>query len=84
MRTDVTLEGLGGFLDEPRVAILPTLRRDVTVLLSPVWHEFNMWIAAEDVNIGYLRRDPRATAVVAESEPTVAGSGGSRRRPIHP
>jgi len=78
MRTDLTPEDLGGFLDEPRVAILATLRRDGTVLLSPVWHEwrdggFNMWIVAEDVKIRHLRRDPRATAVVAESEPPLRG-----------
>jgi PPOX class probable F420-dependent enzyme len=78
MRTDLTPEDLGGFLNEPRVAILATLRRDGTVLLSPVWHEwrdggFNMWIAVEDVKIRHLRRDPRATAVVAESRPTLRG-----------
>jgi PPOX class probable F420-dependent enzyme len=78
MLTDLTPEDLGGFLDEPRVAILATLRRDGPVLLSPVWHEwrgggFNIWIAAEDVKIRHLRRDPRATAVVAESEPPLWG-----------
>src|SRR6266508_6783678 len=78
MRTDLTLEDLGDLLDEPRVAILATLRRDGAVLLSPVWHEwrdggFNMWIAAEDVKIRHLRRDPRETAVVAESEPPLRG-----------
>jgi PPOX class probable F420-dependent enzyme len=78
MRTDVPLEDLGDFLDEPRVAIFTTLRRDGTVLLSPVWHEwrdggFNMWIVAEDVKIRHLRRDPRATAEVAESEPPLWG-----------
>jgi len=78
MRTDLTPEDLGGFLDEPRVAILATLRRDGTVLLSPVWHEwrdggFNMWVVAEDVKVRHLRRDPRATIVVAESEPPLRG-----------
>lgn len=78
MLTALTPEDLGGFLDEPRVAILATLRRDRPVLLSPVWHEwrdggFNMWIAAEDVKIRHLRRDPRASAVVAESEPPLRG-----------
>jgi PPOX class probable F420-dependent enzyme len=78
MRTDLTPQDLSGFLDEPRVAILATVRRDGTVLLSPVWHEwrdggFNMWIAVEDVKIRHLRRDPRATALVAESEPPLRG-----------
>src|SRR6266508_749744 len=78
MRTDLALEDLGDFLDEPRVPILATLRGDGTVLLSPVWHEWrdggsNMWIVAEDVKVRHLRRDPRATAVVAESEPPLRG-----------
>jgi PPOX class probable F420-dependent enzyme len=78
MRTDLALGDLGEFLDEPRVAILATLRGDGTVLLSPVWHEwrdggFNMWIAVEDVKMRHLRRDPRATAVVAESESPLRG-----------
>jgi PPOX class probable F420-dependent enzyme len=78
MRTDLTLEDLGGFLDEPHVAVLATLRRDGSVLLSPIWHEwrdggFNMWVGAEDVKVRHLRRDPRATIVVAESEPPLRG-----------
>jgi len=32
-----------------------------------------MWIAVEDVKVRHLRRDPRATAVVAESEPPLRG-----------
>ncbi len=63
MRTKLSLEDLGGFLDEPHVAALATLRTDGTVLLSPVWHEwrdggFNMWIAVDDVKVRHLRRDP--------------------------
>ena len=78
MRTNLTLEDLGGFLDEPRVAVLATLRRDGTVLLSPVWHEwrdggFNLWVGVQDVKVRHLRRDPRATIVVAESEPPLRG-----------
>jgi len=78
MRRNLTLEDMGSFLDEPRVAVLATLRRDGTVLLSPVWHEwrdggFNMWIAVQDVKVRHLRRDPRATVVVAESEPPLRG-----------
>jgi PPOX class probable F420-dependent enzyme len=78
MRTDLSPEDLSGFLDEPRVAILATLRRDGSILLSPVWHEwrdggFNMWIASEDVKIRHLRRDPRATVVLAESRLPLRG-----------
>lgn len=78
MRTDLSVEDLGNFLDEPRVAVLATLRADGSVLLSPVWHEwreggFNVWVEAKNVKARHLRRDPRATIVVAESEPPLRG-----------
>jgi PPOX class probable F420-dependent enzyme len=78
MRTDLTIEDIGGFLDEPRVAVLATLRRDGSVLLSPVWHEwrvggFNLWLPFDDVKTRHLQRDPRATIVVAESELPLRG-----------
>jgi PPOX class probable F420-dependent enzyme len=78
MRTNLKVEDLGDFLDEPHVAVLATLRRDGSVLLSPVWHEwrdggFDVWVGADDVKVRHLRRDPRATIVVAESEPPLRG-----------
>ena len=78
MRTDLTIEDLGGFLDRPLVAVLATLRRDGSVLLSPVWHEwrdggFNLWLPMEDVKTRHLRRDPRASLVVAESVTPLRG-----------
>lgn len=78
MRTNLTVEDLGGFLDEPIVAVLATLRSDGSVLLSPVWHEwreggFNLWLPADDVKTRHLRRDPRATLVVAESVDPLRG-----------
>jgi PPOX class probable F420-dependent enzyme len=78
MRTDLTIEDLGGFLDRPLVAVLATLRRDGSVLLSPIWHEwrdggFNLWLPVDDVKTRHLQRDPRATLVVAESEPPLRG-----------
>ncbi len=74
MRTDLDVEDLDGFLEEPLVAVLATLRSDGSVLLAPVWHEwrdggFNVWIADDDVKARNLRRDPRASIVVAESVP---------------
>lgn len=73
MRTDLSVEDLDGFLGEPLVAVLATLRRDGSVLLSPVWHEwrgggFNVWTGADDVKARHLRRDPRASILVAESQ----------------
>jgi PPOX class probable F420-dependent enzyme len=78
MRTNLTLDDLDGFLDEPLVAVLATLRSDGSVLLSPVWHEwldggFNLWLPADDVKTRHLRRDPRATLVVAESVDPLRG-----------
>ena len=78
MRTNLTLEDIGGLLDEPLVAVLATLRPDGSVQLSPVWHEwrdggFNLWLPADDVKSGHLRRDPRATIVVAESAAPLRG-----------
>lgn len=78
MRTALTIEELDGFLDEPRVAVLATIRPDGSVLLSPVWHEwrdegFNVWTGADDVKTRHLRRDPRASILVAESELPLRG-----------
>jgi hypothetical protein len=40
VRTKLTVDDLGVFLDEPAVAVLATLRADGGVLLSPVRHEW--------------------------------------------
>jgi PPOX class probable F420-dependent enzyme len=78
LRTDLRVEDLEGFLDEPLVAVLATLRKDGSVLLSPVWHEwrdggFNVWTGADDVKARHLRRDPRASILVAESQHPLRG-----------
>jgi PPOX class probable F420-dependent enzyme len=78
VRTNLAVEDLGTFLEEPLLAVLATLRRDGSVLLSPVWHEwrdggFNVWVEAENVKVRHLRRDPRATIVVAEAEAPLRG-----------
>ena len=78
MRTNLSIEDLHGFLDAPLVAVLATLRKDGSVLLSPVWHEwrdggFNVWVGADDVKARHLRRDPRASILVAESENPLRG-----------
>jgi PPOX class probable F420-dependent enzyme len=78
VRRNLRIEDLDGFLDEPIVAVLATLGRDGTVLLSPVWHEwreggFNVWTGADDVKTRHLRRDPRASILVAESQPPLRG-----------
>jgi PPOX class probable F420-dependent enzyme len=78
VRTNLRVEELDGFLDEPLVAVLATLRNDGSVLLSPVWHEwrdggFNVWTGANDVKARHLRRDPRASILVAESQHPLRG-----------
>ena len=78
MRSNLTVDDLGTFLDEPLLAVLATLRVDGSVLLSPVWHEwrdggFNLWVEATNVKARHLRRDPRATIVVAESAAPLSG-----------
>ena len=73
MRTNLTVGDLGDLLDRPLIAVLATLRTDGTVLLSPVYHEwrdggFNIWVEQQNVKARHLRRDPRATILVAESD----------------
>ena len=74
VRTNLTVVDLGDLLDRPLVAVLATLRTDGTVLLSPVYHEwrdggFNIWVEQQNVKARHLGRDPRATILVAESDP---------------
>ena len=78
MRTGLTVDDLNGFLELPVVAVLATHQRDGTVLLSPVWHRwrdggFEIWVGGNDVKVRHLRRDPRATVLVAETDPPYRG-----------
>ena len=73
MRTNLSIDDLNGFLDEPHLAVLATRRADGSTPLSPVWHRwreggFEFWIGANDVKVRHLRRDPNAVVVVAEDE----------------
>ena len=78
MRKGLTPDDLGDLLELPRVAVLATYRRDGTVLLSPVWHEwrdngFNVVTGSRDVKARHLRRDPRASIVVCDDGPPYRG-----------
>jgi PPOX class probable F420-dependent enzyme len=60
------------------LAVLATLRSDGSVLLSPVWYEwreggFNVWVETTNPKARHLRRDPRATIVVAEAQTPLRG-----------
>jgi PPOX class probable F420-dependent enzyme len=71
MRRGLAIGDLGDLLELPLLAVLATYRRDGTVLLSPVWHEwrdggFQVVTGSQDVKAAHLRRDPRASIVVCE------------------
>jgi PPOX class probable F420-dependent enzyme len=78
VRKGLTPDELGDLLELPLVAVLATYRRDGTVLLSPVWHEwhdngFNVVTGRGNVKAGHLRRDPRASIVVYDDGPPYRG-----------
>jgi PPOX class probable F420-dependent enzyme len=78
VRKGLTPDDLGDLLELPRLAVLATYRRDGTVLLSPVWHEwrdngFNVVTGSGGVKARHLRRDPRASIVVCEDGPPYRG-----------
>jgi PPOX class probable F420-dependent enzyme len=78
MRRNLAIADLGDLVELPLVAVLATYRRDGTVLMSPVWHEyrdggFSVCTAINDVKARQLRRDPRAGLLLAESQPPYRG-----------
>jgi len=78
MRRKLGIEELGDLLELPLLAVLATYRRDGSVLLSPVWHEwrdggFEVYTGGDDVKVRHVRRDPRVSIVVCEHEPPYRG-----------
>src|SRR5215469_15262361 len=78
MRKNPTVDDLGDLVTLPLLAVLATYRRDGTVLLSPVWHEwcdagFNVVTSSRGVKAAHLRRTPRASLVVCEPAPPYRG-----------
>jgi PPOX class probable F420-dependent enzyme len=78
VRKGLTPDDLGNLLELPPLAVLATYRRDGTVLLSPVWHEwrddgFSVVTGSRDVKARHLRREPRASIVVCEDGPPNRG-----------
>jgi PPOX class probable F420-dependent enzyme len=78
VRRDIPLSDLGDFLALPLVAVLATYRRDGSILLSPVWHQwreggFDVVVAPNDIKERHLRRDPRASILVYDNEPPYRG-----------
>jgi PPOX class probable F420-dependent enzyme len=78
MRKNLSVEDLGDLLERPFNAVLATYRRDGSVLLSPVWHEwrdggFTVVTSPNDVKVRHIERDRRAVIVVADHEPPFRG-----------
>jgi PPOX class probable F420-dependent enzyme len=78
MRRNLAMHDLGDLAELRLLAVLATYRRDGTVLLSPVWHEwrdggFQVVTGSQDVKAAHLRRDPRASIVVCEHAPPYRG-----------
>jgi hypothetical protein len=78
MRKGLSPDDLDGLLERPLVAVLATYRSSGDVLLSPVWHRwrdggFDVVSRSDDVKVGHLRNDPRATVLVYEHEPPYRG-----------
>jgi len=78
MRRHLAVDELGDLLELPLLAVLATYRRDGTVLLSPVWHEwrdggFDVATTSAGVKARHLRRDPRASVAVCEPSPPYRG-----------
>jgi hypothetical protein len=69
MRRGLRVEELGDLLALPRCAALALHRRDGSILITPIWHEwagggFTAIVPAGDPKIELLRRDPRASMTV--------------------
>jgi PPOX class probable F420-dependent enzyme len=78
VRRNLRVEQLGDLLEQPLLAVLATYRRDGSVLLSPVWHEwrdggFNVVSGSHGIKAQHLRRDARAAVLVCEQVPPYRG-----------
>jgi PPOX class probable F420-dependent enzyme len=78
VRKHLTIQDLGDLVELPLLAVLATFRRDGSVLLSPVWHEwrdggFQVVTRAADGKARHLQRDPRANLVLCEHVPPYRG-----------
>jgi PPOX class probable F420-dependent enzyme len=73
VRKDLSIDELGDLLERPFNATLATYRRDGSVLLSPVWHEwrdggFSIFTGETDVKLRHIEQQGRAAAVVSDNE----------------
>jgi len=73
VRKGLSVAELGDLLERPLNATLATYRRDGSVLLSPVWHEWqdgglNIVTTADDIKARHIERQKRASAVVSDND----------------
>jgi PPOX class probable F420-dependent enzyme len=78
VRKDLSIDELGDLLERPFNATLATYRRDGSVLLSPVWHEwrdggFSIFTGEDDVKVRHIERQGRAAVVVSDNESPLRG-----------
>ena len=78
MRKNLRPEDLGDFLEQPKCATLATHFKDGTILMSPVWHEwqdggFTVAVADEDIKTRHIRRDAQVSISVAEDSAPYRG-----------
>jgi PPOX class probable F420-dependent enzyme len=72
VRKNLAVAELGDLLELPLNATLATYRRDGSVLLSPVWHEwrdggFSIMTGDTDVKLRHVEQQGRAAAVVSDN-----------------
>jgi PPOX class probable F420-dependent enzyme len=73
VRKGLSIDELGDLLERPFNATLATYRRDGSVLLSPVWHEwrdggFSIFTGENDIKLRHIEQQGRAAAVVSDNE----------------
>ena len=78
MRKNLRPEDLGDFLEQPKCATLATHFKDGTILMSPVWHEwqdggFTVAVASEDIKTHHIRRDAKVSISVADDSAPYRG-----------
>ncbi|MGI9147208.1 MAG: pyridoxamine 5'-phosphate oxidase family protein [Chloroflexota bacterium] len=78
MRKGLSIDELGDLLERPFNATLATYRRDGSVLLSPVWHEwrdggFSIFTGEDDVKLRHIQNQGRAAVVVSDNELPLRG-----------
>jgi PPOX class probable F420-dependent enzyme len=76
--TNEWVEGVRSLLEAPSPAVLTTYRKDGMANVSPVWFRwvegaFEVVIAAGDVKLRHLARDPRCALLVFEAVPPFRG-----------